>query len=89
VPDPNVDSEKGDKVPFAHLDKKQKLAILTFLGAYPTLFPHLFDITTFPGEVNESLSEVISNIGVNIPLPHTPYELWEKAVALWKSKAEE
>lgn len=86
APVPNDDSEKRDSVTFAYLDKEQKLAVLAFVEAYSNLFPHLFDIKTFPSEVKESLSELISKIDPNLPLPPTPYEDWEKAVAFWRSE---
>lgn len=89
APIPNVDAGTRDRVTFSHLDKKQSLAVLAFLEAYPKIFPDLFHIKTFPNEVKESLRGLISKIGSHLPLPLTPYEDWEKAVNFWKSKAEE
>jgi hypothetical protein len=89
TPVPNNISEESDSVSFAYLNKEQKLVILAFIKAYPKLFPHLFDIKTFSNEVNEAISELMSKIDLNLPLPTTPYEDWEKAVTFWKSKVEE
>ncbi|MBN8594453.1 MAG: hypothetical protein J0M33_22035 [Anaerolineae bacterium] len=76
-----------DKTPYAVINKKQSFTVLEFLEAYPNLFPDLFVIKTFPDEVKKELTEVHRSMGLSITEHLTYYELWEKAMAFWKSKS--
>ncbi|MBK9745936.1 MAG: hypothetical protein IPO91_04080 [Chloroflexi bacterium] len=80
--------EAENDIPFAYLNSKQKGTLLTFIQAYPILFPNLFTIEHYPTDVKDALDDLISQIDSNMPSAHTPYEYWEKAVAFWKNAGE-
>ena len=82
---PQTDAQNEAEYLFTGTNNSQKMTVLSFLQAYPMLFPDLFLAKHYPTNVIEQLIELNKKMGLSLK-PQTPYEIWEAAVAFWKTQ---